>query len=110
MEKKPKQTEQRLSIDKIKCSKDVQPRVKTDASVVKEYAERIEAGDDLPLIVVFYDGTTYWLAEGWHRLAAHKLLGHKMIVCIVIDGTKEDCAVGCPSIQPGPRPASHQCG
>ena len=70
---KPAQpTTKKLSIAKIKCSQDVQPRLKTDENIVKEYAERIEAGDDLPKIVVFFDGTTYWLAEGFHRLAAYK--------------------------------------
>ena len=68
----------------------MQPRVATDKTTVKEYAERIEASDKLPPVVVFFDGTTYWLAEGFHRLAAHKLAGRTMIDCIVIDGTKAD--------------------
>jgi hypothetical protein len=89
-EKKLKGTQKRLSVDKIKCSKDVQPRVATDSNTVKEYRERIEAGDKLPRVVVFFDGTTYWLAEGFHRLAAHKLAGHTMIDVIVIEGSKAD--------------------
>lgn len=90
MAKQAKQTEKRLSIDKIKCSKDIQPRVEMDANAVAEYAERIEAGDDLPKVVVYYDGTTYWLTEGFHRLAAYKKLGRKQVDCIVINGTKAD--------------------
>jgi ParB-like chromosome segregation protein Spo0J len=61
-----------------------------DKSVVAEYAERLEAGDELPAVVVFYDGTTYWLAEGFHRLAAHKKAGNKQTNCILIEGTKAD--------------------
>ena len=90
MAKKLKQTTKRLSIDKIQCARDIQPRVATDKAVVKEYAARLDAGDDLPPVVVFFDGTTYWLAEGFHRLAAYKLAGRKTIDCIVIKGTKED--------------------
>ena len=90
MAKKMTGTEKRLSVDKIKCSKDVQPRVETDSNTVKEYAERIEAGDKLPPVVVYFDGEIYWLAEGFHRLAAYKKLGRKQIECIVIDGTKAD--------------------
>ncbi|MEI8372581.1 MAG: ParB/RepB/Spo0J family partition protein [Planctomycetota bacterium] len=90
MAQKHQQTTQRLSADKIRCSRDVQPRVETDSNTVKEYAERLVAGDKLPPVVVFFDGETYWLAEGFHRLAALKKAGTKQIDCIVIDGTKAD--------------------
>ncbi len=85
-----KKETRKLSIDKIRCSKDIQPRAAMDANAVAEYAERIDAGDDLPKIVVYYDGTTYWLTEGFHRLAAYKKLRRKQVECIVITGSKED--------------------
>jgi len=68
----------------------VQPRVKTDKTVVTEYAERLKAKDQLPPVVVFFDDKTHWLAEGFHRLEAHKKADWKQIDAIVIDGTKED--------------------
>jgi ParB-like chromosome segregation protein Spo0J len=80
----------RLYISKIKVDRAVQPREATDKTVVAEYAERIKVNDKLPPVVVFFDGTTYWLAEGFHRLAAYKTAGRTMIECILIDGTKED--------------------
>lgn len=90
MAKNMKQTTRRLSLEKIQCARDVQPRVETDKTAVAEYAERLEANDQLPPVVVFFDGETYWLAEGFHRLLAHKKAGRKQIDCIVIEGTKAD--------------------
>lgn len=88
---KPAQkTEKRLAVDTIKCDRNVQPRVTTDKAVVKEYAERIKTKDNLPPVVVYFDGEQHWLAEGFHRLAAHEKAGRKQIDCIVYEGTKAD--------------------
>ena len=79
-----------MSLDKIKCAPDIQPRVSTDKAVVAEYAEHVKAKVKLPRVVVFFDGTTYWLAEGFHRLAAYILAGRKTIDCVVYKGSKDD--------------------
>jgi len=89
-DRKSKGTEQRLSLDKIKRARDVQPRVAMDKTVVAEYGDRLEAKDKLPPVVVFFDGEDYWLAEGFHRVAAHEKAGRKQIDCVLCEGTKED--------------------
>lgn len=45
-------------------------RVDLNQEAVDAYAERYEAGDIFPAIVVFYDGKAHWLADGFHRIAA----------------------------------------
>ena len=44
MAEKRKGTEKRLSLDKIRCARDVQPRVAMDKAVIAEYAERLQVG------------------------------------------------------------------
>jgi ParB-like chromosome segregation protein Spo0J len=92
MAKQATQTEKRLSIDKITCARDVQPRVKTDSTVVAEYAERIAAKNKLPPVVVYFDGEQHWLAEGFHRVAAHKKAHRTQIDCTIRKGSKSDAA------------------
>jgi hypothetical protein len=38
---------------------------------VHEYAEAMRGGDIFPPIIIFFDGTDHWLAEGFHRVEAH---------------------------------------
>jgi hypothetical protein len=48
-------------------------------------------------IIVFYDGSVYWLASGFHRLRAHLLAGRKVILAEVRKGGLRDailCACG----------------
>jgi uncharacterized ParB-like nuclease family protein len=55
-----------------------------------EYGEELEAGAKFPPVVVFYDGEKYWLADGYHRLAAHATAGKETIAAEVHEGTKRD--------------------
>jgi len=55
--------------------------------VVAEYAEHIES---LPPVVVFYDGTAYWLADGFHRVAAHVKAGRESVLADVRQGHRRD--------------------
>ena len=58
----------------IKKHADCQPRADIDEDLVNEYAAALESGENLPDIVVFYDGESHWLADGYHRLRAHKVV------------------------------------
>lgn len=55
-----------------------------------EYAERMKAGDVFPLPIVFFDETTYWLADGFHRVEAAISNGRARIECDVRKGGKVD--------------------
>jgi len=50
----------------------------------------MKAGASFPSVVVYYDGETYWLVDGYHRLEAVKKLKRKTIDCEIHEGTLED--------------------
>lgn len=55
----------------IKTDGGTQARVAgLDPKKVDEYAQLYREGVQLPPVVVFYDGETYWCADGHHRVAA----------------------------------------
>jgi ParB-like nuclease domain len=64
-----------LPLAAIQANPAVQQRVQgTSEEVVRQYAEEMSAGDDFPPVVVFSnDEVTYHLADGFHRLQAHRL-------------------------------------
>lgn len=49
-----------------------QMRAGLNFETVSEYAEAMLAGVTFPPITLYYDGETYWLADGFHRLQAWK--------------------------------------
>lgn len=64
-----------LAIAKIRRDGGTQPRAALDEATIRDYAEAMQRGDTFPAVVVFFDGTDYWLADGFHRLAALESLG-----------------------------------
>lgn len=49
---------------------DTQSREHLDAATVEDYAEKMREGETFPAITAFHDGTTFWIADGFHRHAA----------------------------------------
>jgi len=80
----------RLNVDRIRTDGATQPRAAIHEPTVAEYAEAIEAGVVLPPVTVFNDGGTYWLADGFHRLAATKRIGCLDIEVDLRVGTRRD--------------------
>lgn len=63
-----------LHLDLIRTDGGTQPRAELDQATIERYAEAMQAGATFPPIDVYYDGTAYWLADGFHRLAARRHL------------------------------------
>ena len=80
----------KLSLDVIRLDGGTQARVSLNNDVVTEYAAHLKEGDTFPEIVVFHDGSDYWLADGFHRYHAHKHNGEQEIACDVKTGTLEE--------------------
>jgi hypothetical protein len=80
---------QQLRLDQIQDG-GAQMRVEMTESIIEEYAEAMIAGDVFPPIIVFFDETDYWLADGYHRAGAAKVLGRELIDADVRQGTQRD--------------------
>jgi transposase len=66
-----------IAIDAIRRDGGTQMRASIDQDVVNDFAERMDDGDRFPPIVVFSDGGAFWLADGFHRMAARERLARK---------------------------------
>jgi len=82
-----------IKISAIRTDGGTQARLKLDYDVVKEYAECMKDGDKFPPVTVFYDGSEYWLANGFHRYFATKSNGELEIECEVKQGTLDDAVL-----------------
>lgn len=83
-----------------------QSRVSLSESAVAEYADAMQQGATLPPIVVFHDGSTYWLADGFHRVMAATRSGVEWLPAEIKRGTKRDAilySVGANSAHGLPR-------
>jgi hypothetical protein len=83
----------RIAIDRIRADGGTQPRATIDFTVVEDYANAMADGAMLPPVIVFHDGTDHWLADGFHRREAHKVLGLPEIDCDVRQGTRRDAVL-----------------
>jgi N6-adenosine-specific RNA methylase IME4 len=81
----------RLSVDVIRTDGATQARVGLNQSHIEELAELLREGLVFKdSVVVFYDGTDYWLGDGFHRINATKQAGLTTISTDVRPGTRED--------------------
>jgi len=71
-------------------TKGMQVRARLCEETVKEYVEAMAAGAKFPPVIVFHDGTNYWLADGFHRLEAWKRNGVNSIKAEVKEGSRTD--------------------
>src|SRR5262245_26335475 len=74
-----------------------QMRAEMRPETVNDYAEEMLNGADFPPIVVYHDGTAYWLGDGYHRVAAARKIERESIKAEIRQGTARDailCGVG----------------
>lgn len=79
-----------LELELIRIDGGTQSRVELSQETVAEYAEAYKAGAKFPPVVVFYDGTHRWLADGFHRYFGAKAAGLSQIYESVTPGTLRD--------------------
>ncbi|NER93423.1 MAG: ParB N-terminal domain-containing protein [Symploca sp. SIO1B1] len=82
-----------LSISEIRRDGGTQSREKLDLSHVATLKEAIEDGAELDPVIVFYDGESYWLADGFHRCKASLESGLEDIQVIIHQGTRRDAVL-----------------
>lgn len=83
----------KLQLSDIKIDGGTQPRAQLDFAVVTDYAEAMTSGVVFPPIIVFYDGETHWLADGFHRVNAAKQANRADIEADVRQGTRRDAVL-----------------
>jgi hypothetical protein len=79
-----------LYIETIEYDPQNQARVQLNNDTVVEYADAMERKENLPPIVCYHDGSTYWLADGFHRYHAARKRSEKWIDAQVIKGSRDD--------------------
>ena len=79
-----------IAIDKITRDPRTQQREELDAQVVAEYCTAIMIGTKLPPVKVKFDGTNYWLYDGFHTIRATEQAGQKEILAEITPGNLRD--------------------
>src|SRR3954468_20110511 len=89
-----------LAIDLIRVDGGTQIReCKTMQTKIAEYATAMSEGVEFPPLTVFWDGEHYWLADGFHRLGAYKIVMQACklpgldIECEVIEGSLREAII-----------------
>lgn len=79
-----------INIADIRVNGGTQSRAQINRETVSEYAEAMESGSEFPPLVVFYDGSAYWLADGFHRYEAYARSNAHDVTADVRQGTQRD--------------------
>ena len=74
----------------IRTDGGTQPRAAIYRNVVDDYAEAVLKGATFPPVTIFYDGSDYWLADGFHRVAAYSQAKAEAIPVDIRQGTRRD--------------------
>lgn len=82
-----------LELNQIRIDGGTQSRVELNQETVAEYAQAFTAGASFPAVVVFFDGVSYWLADGFHRYFGARDAGEAAIDAEIIKGTQRDAVL-----------------
>lgn len=83
----------KLKLSDIRLDGETQARISLDSKLVIEYAQSMREGDIFPPVVVFHDGSSYWLADGFHRWHAAKQAEISEIDADIMPGTVDEAQV-----------------
>jgi hypothetical protein len=82
-----------LAIDAIRMDGSTQPRAELKSTTIVDYADAMRSGDMFPPVTVFHDGSSHWLADGFHRVRAAILAGWEEIEAEVRMGDRRDAVL-----------------
>ena len=84
---------QTINIADIRTNGGTQSRAAINLDVVADYAEALAAGATFPPLTAFFDGTAYWLADGFHRYEAYSRAGVYEVPTDVRQGTQRQAVL-----------------
>lgn len=87
-----------LNLGAVVLDPRLQSRTETNEEVIEDYSEAIKRGDEFPPLLVYFDGTHYWLVDGYHRYHAHKKAGKAGVACEVVNGTITEAILKAASV------------
>lgn len=79
-----------LPLEKILLNGGTQCRAILCVDYIEKLADAWVAGDEPPAVIVYHNGTHYWLVDGFHRYHAAQKCGYKHIAAKIVSGTLED--------------------
>ena len=83
-------SQEMIPIASIRTDGGTQPRAAINPAIVDEYRADMMGGTTFPPVTVFFDGSDYWLADGFHRVQAACQLGQVEITADIHQGTRRD--------------------
>ena len=84
---------QEIALDLIRIDGGTQIRVELNTDTVAQYADAMEAGAEFPALQCKFDGSDYWLTDGFHRFHAYRENGATVALVDVTPGTKRDAVL-----------------
>lgn len=81
---------QQIDLNKIEFNSDFQAREQMSADTVNDYISAMKDGAKFPPVVVYQDAEKYYLADGYHRVAAALKLEQNTITAKVHVGNRRD--------------------
>lgn len=82
-----------LPLAAVRTDGGTQPRAELSEELIEEYAAALVEGAAFPPVVVFHSGEDHWLADGFHRLEAHRRAGCLDIAADVRKGTLREAVL-----------------
>src|SRR5262247_904237 len=79
-----------LHLSSIRQDGKTQQRFQLDVPTVDEYASLMREGAVFPPVRVWWDGGRFWLADGFHRIAAAQKVGLSEILAEIRYGALSD--------------------
>jgi len=89
----PQDSPSTIEVELLRLDGGTQPRAALNFLTIEEYAQAMLGGVQFPPVTVFYDGTDYWLADGFHRVRAAEQAGMATIPADVRQGTRRDAVL-----------------
>lgn len=82
--------ERAVALGAIRLDGGTQCRAALDMDHIEALVEAIDGGVSLPPLVVFHDGSDFWLGDGFHRYHAMQRLERREAWAKVLSGTRSD--------------------
>src|SRR5262249_378132 len=79
-----------LALSKIRTDGGTQMRCQISTEVMLDYRDKWKSGVKFDPIVVFFDGATHWLADGFHRFYGAREAKRKEIPADIRNGSQRE--------------------